>query len=72
VAYQRAASINEKAPAAWQGLAELYDTTQQPAKAADAYQQLVSPAGGTCRAPPPPLALGQTCRPPLSPAPPLH
>lgn len=42
LAYQRAVEINEKAAAAWQGLAELYDNTDQPAKGAEAYQQLVS------------------------------
>jgi hypothetical protein len=40
-AYQRALQVNDKAPPAWQGLAELYANTRQWAKAAEAYQALV-------------------------------
>ncbi|GBF94747.1 hypothetical protein Rsub_07630 [Raphidocelis subcapitata] len=43
-AYQRALKVNDAAPPAWQGLAELYCGAQQWAKAADAYQALVDMA----------------------------
>jgi hypothetical protein len=40
-AYQRALTVNDESPPAWQGLAELYTETRQWAKAPEAYQALV-------------------------------